>query len=146
MKINMEVDENAQGSSFLIPVGKYPVRVLVVDDKDDDGNDKRSRAGDPQFSLKLEVHGHKTWVWNTLTLIPKGKPGHGIAVHALKCFGISIEKSSVNFETQDLKGKTAMAELGIKKNEEGKEKNEVKTYDYLTEKIEWSPIEEEVPF
>ena len=123
MKIDYEVDEKA-GVYTPLPAGRYRVKVLAVEDG-------YSKAGDPKLNMKLGVMEHADrWVFHTLTFIPKGQPGHGIAVHSLKCFGFSIDKSRVNFDSEDMVGKEAMADLIIEEYN-GKRSNKVRQFDYL---------------
>jgi hypothetical protein len=123
MKIDYEVDEKA-GVYTPLPAGRYRVKVLAVEDG-------YSKAGDPKLNMKLGVVEHPDrWVFHTLTFIPKGQPGHGIAVHSLKCFGFSIDKSRVNFDSEDMVGKEAMADLIIEEYN-GKRSNKVRQFDYL---------------
>jgi len=125
MKINYEVDENA-GVYTPLPAGKYRVKVLAVEDG-------YSKAGDPKLNMKLGIVDQpERWVYHTLTFIPKGQPGHGIAVHSLKCFGFSVDKSRVNFDSEDMVGKEAMADLIIEEYN-GKKTNKVKVFDYLSD-------------
>jgi len=123
MKIDYEVDENA-GVYSPLPAGRYRVKVLEVEDG-------YSKAGDPKVNMKLGVVDQQDrWVFHTLTFIPKGQPGHGIAVHSLKCFGFAIDKSRVNFDSEDLVGKEAMADIIIEEYN-GKRSNKVRQFDYL---------------
>ena len=125
MRIEYEVDENA-GVYTPLPAGRYRVKVLEVEDG-------YSKAGDPKINMKLAVVDQSDrWVYHTLTFIPKGQPGHGIAVHSLKCFGFSIDKSRVNFDSDDIVGKEAMADL-IVEEYNGKRSNKVRQFDYLTD-------------
>ena len=123
MKIDYEVDEKA-GVYTPLPAGRYRVKVLAVEDG-------YSKAGDPKLNMKLGVLDQPDrWVFHTLTFIPKGQPGHGIAVHSLKCFGFAIDKSRVNFDSEDMVGKEAMADLIIEEYN-GKRSNKVRQFDYL---------------
>jgi len=134
MRIDYEVDENA-GVYSPLPAGKYRVKVLEVEDG-------YSKAGDPKLNMKLAVVDQSDrWVYHTLTFIPKGQPGHGIAVHSLKCFGFSIDKSRVNFDSDDIVGKEAMADLIIEEYN-GKRSNKVKVFEYIPEAKPLDPDEE----
>ena len=123
MRIDYEVDENA-GVYSPLPAGRYRVKVLEVEDG-------YSKAGDPKINMKLAVVDQSDrWVYHTLTFIPKGQPGHGIGVHSLKCFGFSIDKSRVNFDSDDIVGKEAIADLVIDEYN-GKRSNKVRQFDYI---------------
>jgi len=136
MKLDYEVDKNA-GVFTPLPPGRYRVKVLAV-------QDGYTKAGDPKLNMKLGVVDHQNrWVYHTLTFIPKGASGHGMAVHSLKCFGFSIDKSRVNFDSADIIGKEAMADLIIEEYE-GRRSNKVKMFDYIPENQPEST--DEVPF
>lgn len=76
------------GSTF--PEGDYYLECTAVQDKDKEGNDKKSKNGNDMWVLELTVKegefaGRK--VWHYLVWLPAGAPGHGMTLRAIHAFG-----------------------------------------------------------
>ena len=83
-------------------------------------------SGRYKSNLTLVVDGDKydgRKLWHTLVWIPKGEPGHGFTVAALKAMGMPFD-GSLDFDDEELRGRTFYAEVGIETYtaKDGKEK------------------------
>jgi len=138
-----QCDEQADtngGSKFTVPAGEYALTVWEVIPDEEHAHAKlgapwrTSKNGDPQLNIKFGINeqGGKLWIFNPLTFIPKGQPGHGIIVHALKTLGAVIKDGQlINFKPSDLLGRVCRAELTLAIPDGGKyPKNKIKTLDY----------------
>ena len=100
----------------------------------------KSKKGDPKLSVRFGINGQggDKWLYHTITLITKERHGHGIAVHALKTLGFSVDKSLVNFRPADILGRVCRAEVrtaeydGVTRSGEPckKQKNVIDTMSY----------------
>lgn len=105
--INYECDPKADGPrKFTVPDGNYALTAWSVELG-------RSKNGDPKLNIKFGINGfeRERWLFHSITLLPKTSKGHGIAVHALKTLGFSIDKSTVNFRPADIVGRVCRAEV-----------------------------------
>ena len=91
---------------YTVPDGNYALTAWSV-------SLSKSRKGDPLMNVRFGINGHKgeKWLYHNITLLPKGSPGHGITVHALKTLGFSVDKSVVNFRPSDIIGRICRAEI-----------------------------------
>jgi hypothetical protein len=109
-RVNMNVDPN-ESSIQPIPEGRYLLTVKKVEEG-------TSKSGRPQAILHLSVEegpfaGRKLgkhWV----TFIPKGEPGHGLTVSALRAFGLLAKGETVfDGDTDDFDTRSAYADVVI---------------------------------
>lgn len=84
----------ASDPSSVYPAGDYFLTCTHVQDKDKDGHPLKSKAGNDMWVLELTVAEgeHKDRKqWHYLVWLLAGTPGHGMALKALKAFGIDPE-------------------------------------------------------
>jgi hypothetical protein len=90
-EVDLDCDASSdKGSTF--PEGDYYLKCTDVTSLDKTGNQLKSKkSGNPQFILEMSVsEGQYTnrKIWNYLTFIPKGQPGHGMVLRCLHAFGL----------------------------------------------------------
>lgn len=137
--IVFDCDPESDERGFTVPDGNYTLTVWEV-------TADKSKNGDPKLNVKFGVNGSGgKWLWHNITLIPKGKPGHSIAVHALKTLGFSVDKSRVNLKPSDLIGKICRAEVYTEKYN-GKSYNRIAEMLYADSKDEAEMPESEANF
>lgn len=128
------------------PRGVYTIQ--VADFKD--GMTKTSNR--PKVDLECEISdegdnfGKKVWL--TITQIPKGTNGHGIMIHSLHAFGLSLA-GDYDFNTADFQGRSARALLGVTTREKVKNGrtyvNEVNFVEELYSENHPEPLNDELP-
>jgi hypothetical protein len=112
--------------------GNYDHR-LIIDQKVTlwitNAEEKESAKGLPQLRVEcdvVEAVNNPDWKWNdkifhSVTFIPKGQPGHGIAVHFLKTLGFKPDENGViEFTTDDLINKQFKAFAYAEKGSDGR--------------------------
>lgn len=108
--VNMNAKYEPRGVYETIPPGDYFVRVKEV-------KDGTSKSGYQKVDLFLEVFDKSDkrvgGMWTNLTMIPLGKDGHGIWLHANHAFGLPYD-GEVSFDTADYRGKTAYVKIGTR--------------------------------
>ena len=154
--MNYEVDLNeyeSDGSQqYLIPHGEYLMEIKDVVPGE-------SKKGLPQLKFRFDlVNLPKDWEYNsrvytTITLIPKGERGHGIAVHFLKNLGFKPDEDGVmSFELEEFMGLKVLATVYQEKGTDGNTYNRVKDFKFWTPEEASSQAEEsaadtnDVPF
>ena len=140
MRYEYEADEEQANKNVpkLILPGEYEVTVEEI-------KDGTTQNGDPKVDMKLSVKGfNHQFVFDTITLFDKSNRGHGLTVHKLKCLGFAVDRSKINFDSDELVGKRCLAEIGIKEWQ-GKRYNRVINFKHLSDK-KASNDSEEVPF
>lgn len=82
-------EPTAGGGVTLLPAGTYDLVITETKDKDKDGNDLKSKKGDPMVHVTCEVLNNAEFngakVFHNVTFLPKDKPGAGMSSHFLKC-------------------------------------------------------------
>lgn len=114
-RIGWDCDPNAdEQRKFTVEDGQYVLTVWeVIPDSDGRLVQKSKKAGDDKLNIKFGINGQEgaKWLYHNITFIPKGKPGHFIAVHAMKTLGISVDKGRVNLNPAELVGKVCRADI-----------------------------------
>lgn len=113
------------------PEGDYFVTCVEVKER------TSKRGGHPQVELELVIaqgeFADKVHVWDYVTFIPAGEPGHGMALHALHAFGLPYD-GDVEVDLQAFRGVTVKARLE-QDTYQGKLKNIIGEY-YVLEDAE----------
>ena len=116
----MKLDGTQERGSFQpIPDGDYVLTVTKVEDG-------KARSGKDKTTLELTIDDGqyaRRKIWHSLTWIPVGEKGHGIAIHALHAFGLDHD-GDVDFDTQDFLGRSAKANV-VTEEYEGKSNNKI---------------------
>lgn len=102
-------EAEGQGNFTPFPAGEY--LLVAKEAKTGPTKDQRRR----KTELKCEVVDGQyagRLIWTTLTWIPKGEPGHGIALSALKAMGLPYD-GSLRFSAQDLVNRPFKAQVII---------------------------------
>lgn len=60
-----------------------------------------------------------------VVLIPRGKPGHGFTIMALKAFGVPVKEGSIRVTPADFNLRLVMGKVVVKKLDSGKEVNDI---------------------
>lgn len=108
------------GGNFVpAPRGIYTLQVADVKA----GQTKESKRDKVDLECEISDEGDSFGkkVWLTITKINKGEKGHGLMLHSLHAFGISIDGSFDFDPEQDLQGRTARALLGVTTREKVKD-------------------------
>lgn len=99
MQFSVDVNEFERAGSderYIIPDNTYRLEVLEV-------TEQESKKGLPQLNFKLGLVDYANdpewpynkWTFHTITLIPAGQKGHGIALHLLKILGAAPDEQGV---------------------------------------------------
>lgn len=99
MQYPVDVNEYERAGSnerYIIPDDTYRLEVLEV-------TEQESKKGLPQLNFKLGLAEYMNnpewpynkWTYHTITLIPAGQKGHGIALHLLKILGSAPDEQGV---------------------------------------------------
>jgi hypothetical protein len=123
-----EIDCDPQGKAEtgnpyrLMPEGKYkflsskPVPMI-------------SKSGNKMIKLTMafmdDDHLDHAALDKYVVLIPKGKPGHGFTIMALKAFGIPVKEGVIKVTPGDFDLKMVIGKVIVKKLDNGKEKNDI---------------------
>lgn len=137
MSINWEGDGNVGAGNFSpIPAQRYLLKVVEAKEgKTAKGKDKMELVYEVAYG---EYEGRK--IWETVTFTPKGEPGHGFTVQAMKALGL-WQEGPLSVSAEDFIGRQCEADVEIQtyeKVENGatvtKQTNKVKSAGYVTEK------------
>lgn len=134
MKFRVDMNEyNSDGSEqYLIPHGKYVFKVVNV-------SNAESKKGLPQLKFEFELNDipadwdYNKKVFHTITFIPMGEKGHGIAVHFLKELGFKPnEQGVITFDLEDFMGLKVIGTVYQEKGIDGNIYNRVKDFKFYT--------------
>ena len=109
------------------PAGDQFLTCTYVQDKDKDGNDLKSKAGNDMWILELTVAegDHKDRkLWFYLVWLPPGAAGHGMILKALKAFGLDPEGEN-DIQPDHLLNVTVKAFVKIDESEGYEPKNAI---------------------
>lgn len=159
-QFKFEADATEESGNFQpVPEGEYVLGIKKAE---------YEKTSTKKHMLKLELEieegpytGRK--VWTNIVFNPKGQPGHGLTVQALKAFGFEYD-GTLNIDTDEWVSRTCRARL-VKESyekvlEDGRKetrwKNAIPTAGYVTDKAAPAPKKpapannvddvEEVPF
>lgn len=131
--VDMKEYESDGSQQYLIPHGEYLLEIKDVVKGE-------SKKGLPQLKFRFDLQDlARDWdyndrVYHTITLIPKGEKGHGIAVHFLKNLGFKPDdKGVISFELEDFMGLRVAATVYQEKGSDGNTYNRVKDFKF------WAP-------
>lgn len=100
-----------------------------------DAKEKKSKTNRDMIELELVVstgeYTDRARMWDYFVFIEAGAKGHGMTLHALKCWGFPAD-GRVQVSGQAFIGRTVKASV-IETEYNGKPKNEVERYHLLTE-------------
>lgn len=124
---------NSDGSTdYLIPHGEYLLQVADVVPAE-------SKKGYMQLKFRFDLQNlpadwdYNKRVYHTITLIPKGEKGHGIAVHFLKELGFKPnEQGTITFDLVDFMGLKVIGTVYQEKGIDGNTYNRVKDFKFYT--------------
>lgn len=130
--VDMKEYESDGSQQYLIPHGEYLLEIKDVVPGE-------SKKGLPQLRFRFDLQDlARDWdyndrVYHTITLIPKGEKGHGIAVHFLKNLGFKPDdKGVISFELEDFMGLRVAATVCQEKGSDGNTYNRVKDFKFWT--------------
>lgn len=139
-KFNFTADATEEAGQYTpVPEGEYVLSIVKVE---------HAFTSNKKHMLKLELQvdegpfiGRK--VWTNIVFNPKGEPGHGLTVQALKAFGFEYD-GTFEIDTDDwTKSRTCRAKLVIEEYDVEKDgvtvtrrKNAIPTAGYITEKTD----------
>lgn len=159
MQFEVDQDEFENSGNFDHKlIADQKVTLFIVNWKE-----KTSSKGYPQLTIEndvMEAVDDPDWKFNdkifhTITLIPKGLPGHGIAVHFFKILGFKPnEQGLMDIDLDSLHGRQYRAFAYVEKGADGRKYQRVKNFEAIepsdampTEAPRQEPTEEdEVPF
>lgn len=131
--VDMKEYESDVSQQYLIPHGEYLLEIKDVVKGE-------SKKGLPQLRFRFDLQDlasdwdYNDRVYHTITLIPKGEKGHGIAVHFLKNLGFKPDdKGVISFELEDFMGLRVVATVYQEKGSDGNTYNRVKDFKF------WAP-------
>lgn len=159
MKFQVDMNEyNSDGSEqYLIPHGEYVFKVVNV-------SNAESKKGLPQLKFEFELNDipadwdYNKKVFHTITFIPMGEKGHGIAVHFLKEMGVKPDDNGVmSFDLDDFMNLKVIATCYQEKGLNGNTYNRLKDFKFYTPDVPaphgqdenmggYNAAEEDVPF
>ena len=122
---------NSDGTAdYLIPHGEYLLQIADVVPAE-------SKKGYVQLKFRFDLQelpadwDYNTRVYNTITLIPKGEKGHGIAVHFFKELGLKPDDNGVmTFDLEDFMGLKVIGTVYQEKGIDGNTYNRVKDFKF----------------
>lgn len=132
MNFRVDMNEyNSDGSEqYLIPHGEYVFKVVNV-------SNAESKKGLPQLKFEFELNdipadwGYNKKVFHTITFIPMGEKGHGIAVHFLKEMGVKPDDNGVmSFDLDDFMDLKVAATCYQEKGLDGRIYNRLKDFHF----------------
>lgn len=145
-----DVDINTYESDgyeqYLIPYGEYLLKIKDI-------SNAESLKGIPQLKVKFELENlpddwdYNTLVFHTVTLIPKGEKGHGLAVHFLKELGFKPDQDGrIAFDLDDFIDLKVNATVYQEKANNGNTYNRVKDFKfYMPESAQTESRQEQEP-
>ena len=131
-KVNYEGVKDIGGSNFA-PAGVYLLRI-------GDTEERTSRNGDPQVSMKLYIENganRGSWSFHTVTFFDPTAKGAGFSKKFLKAIGLAHE-GSVTVDATKWVGKVFKGELDLTRNDKGYDNNKL-TNNYWSKDDENSP-------
>ena len=131
-KANYEGVKEAGGANFA-PAGVYLLRIESTEER-------TSRNGDPQVSMKLHIHSGTSkgsWSFHTVTFFAPDAKGAGFSKKFLKAIGMPHE-GAVTVDPTKWNGKVFKGELDLTRNDKGYDNNSL-TNNYWSKDDENSP-------
>ena len=136
------------GSGNFVPAPRGVYTIQVADFKDGTTKASNRQKVDLECEISDEGDNFGKKVWLTITQIPKGTNGHGIMIHSLHAFGLSLD-GDYDFNTEDFQGRSARALLGVTTREKVKNGrtylNEVNFVEELYTEQHPEPVNNELP-
>jgi hypothetical protein len=136
-QFNFDADasqESSGGDYTPVPDGEYVLRIVKTE---------YSKTSTKKHMLRLELEidegpykGRK--VWTNIVFNPKGDPGHGLTVQALKAFGFEHD-GEFNIDTDDwntdrtCKARLVTEDYFSEKHQEDRKKNVIPTAGFITD-------------
>lgn len=155
MQFNVDREEWERAGTperYIIPDDTYLLEVA-------EAKAQESKKGLPQLNLKLNLAErindpdwpYNRWTYLTITLIPKGERGHGIALHQLKVLGlVPDENGTINIVPEELAGRRFNAFVYSEKDDKGVLRQRLNHLEALpeptAEPFDGGVPSEEVPF
>ncbi len=144
-----EYERAGSSDKYIIPDGTYLLEVADV-------QEKTSQKGLPQLNFKLNLAEfinsqdwiYNRWTYHTITLIPKGERGHGIALHLLKILGAAPDENGlIHIEPSAFIGRRFNAFVFSEKDAQGVLRQRINHIEALPEAAPAvSEAEEDLPF
>jgi hypothetical protein len=131
--IDMDVDQDSDQRPNYEPFAAGEYELFISDYKT--GKTKESNRTKMDLELTVDAGPFKgRKMWHTLVFVPKGEPGHGLTVQALKAFGLmQAGETAVSLSFADFKGRTCRAKVIIRPaTAEYKAKNEIPPGGFIT--------------
>ena len=141
-----EFERAGSNERYIIPDNTYRLEVAEV-------REQTSQKGLPQLNFKLNLVDYvndpewpyNRWTYHTITLIPKGERGHGIALHLLKILGaVPDENGVICIVPEAFIGRQFNAFVFSERDQQGVLRQRLNHIEPLPEVAE--PESEEVPF